>query len=388
MPLAVVLAAVVVSLAAGYIIKLPCLTGDWSDGRQYNRLCYSDVAALYGAEDRDRGLDQARIPYLSGENEYPVLSGLSMWVAALPARSFVSFFNWTALLLTASALLTAWALHRMAGANALFFGLAPSLALFGFVNWDLIAVALATAATLALLRERDVSSGALLGLGAAAKLYPGLLVVPFALHRRRPGARWVWLVAAAAAAWLLANLPFALFAPERWSEFFRFSAARPPDFDSPWYLAAYHLGFQWDVAVVNSLSFGAFVSLATVIALVVVRRRPDLPLWTLGFPMLVAFLLTNKVFSPQFGLWLLPWFALTLPDPRLFVAFEVTQVLVFVTRFQYFARLLELGPGLPFWTLEVAVLLRAAVLVACLVVWIRRGAGVPGRAADPALEAA
>jgi uncharacterized membrane protein len=385
-PLGVVLAAVVVSLAAGYLIKLPCLTGDWRDGRQYNRLCYSDVAALYAAEDRDRGLVEDRVPYLSGENEYPVLSGLAMWAAALPARSHVSFFNWTALVLTGFALVTGWALHRMAGANALFFGLAPSLALYGFVNWDLIAVGLATLGTLAFLRGRDASAGALLGLGAAAKLYPGLLVVPFALDRG--WRRWIPLVGVAVGTWLAVNLPFAALAPERWAEFFRFSAARPPDFDSPWYIAAYHLGFQWGVGVVNTLSFVSFVAVFAVIAAVAFRRRPDLPRWTLGFPLLVAFLLTNKVFSPQFGLWLLPWFALTLPHPRLFVAFEVAQVLVFVTRFQYFARLVEVGPGLPFWSLEVAVLLRAAILVACVIAWTRQGAAPPARAPEPALEAA
>ena len=36
--LAVVLGAVLLSLAAGYLLKLPCLTATWEDGRQYNRL--------------------------------------------------------------------------------------------------------------------------------------------------------------------------------------------------------------------------------------------------------------------------------------------------------------------------------------------------------------
>ena len=384
--LAVVLGAVLLSLAAGYLLKLPCLTATWEDGRQYNRLCYSDVAALYAAADRDRGLTEDRVPYLSGANEYPVLSGLAMWVAAVPARSYVSFFNWSAVLLTGFALATAWALHRMAGPGALFFALAPSLMLYAFINWDLIAVAFATLATLAFLRGRDGPAGALLGLGTASKLYPALLLVPFALHR---GLRWrraALLVGAAAGTWLLVNLPFALAAPDRWSEFYRFSTARPPDFDSAWYLVGQHLELQWDVGIVNSLSTTLLVMGATLLTVVAIRRRDEVPVWAMAFPLLIVFLLTGKVYSPQFGLWLLPWFALVLPDRPLFVAFQVTDVLVFITRFQYFARLEDVGPGLPFWAFEIAIILRAAVLVACVVAWARRSTQAPSPV--PALEAA
>jgi len=108
------------------------------------------------------------------------------------------------------------------------------------------------------------------------------------------------------------------------------------------------------------------------------RRRvvPDFPRWTFGFAIMVAFLLTNKVYSPQYGLWLLPWFALVLPDLRLFAAFETADVAVFLTRFSWFGRYTDLG-GLPIGAFEVAVLVRAAILVWCLVAWVR------SREADP-----
>jgi hypothetical protein len=388
--LPLVLGSVLVTLAAGYLLKLPCLSGDWRDGRPYDRLCYSDVVALYGSTDRDRGLVEDRLPYVDGRNEYPVLSGLAMWAAAVPARSYPSFFQWTALLLIASAVVTAWALHRLTGGRALLFALAPTLGLYAFINWDLLAVALATLATAAFLKRRETTTGGLLGLGAAAKLYPALLVVPFALDRDRAGQRSgvLRLVLAAVAAWLAVNLPFAVAAPERWSEFYRFNAARPPDFDSPWFLIGYHLDFEWPPGTVNALSLVAFLAVAGGTWLAVSRRRPWFPAWSFGFPLLVAFLLTNKVYSPQYGLWLLPWFALTLPDLRLFVAFQVAEVAVFVTRFQWFARLLDVGPGLPFGALEVAVAFRAIVLVACVVAWVRGAAEARAPTLEPVPEAA
>jgi uncharacterized membrane protein len=381
--LAVVLAVTVVTLALGWVVKAPCL-GSWADGRQYTRLCYSDVAALYASDDRDRGLDERRVPYVDGQNEYPVLTGLTMWVAALPSSTYAAFFVWTSMLLTGAALATSAMLHALAGRRALLFAAAPTLAIYAFVNWDLVAVALATAATFAYLRDRDTAAGVLLGLGAAAKLYPALLVIPFALGRlrqdRRPEARR--LVLWSAGTWVAMNLPFALLGFERWSEFFRFNSQRPADWDSLWFMLARrheglgieYSGFAWNIPLLNGLTAVTFVALATWLWVARSRRQPGFPAWTFGFPLIVAFLLTGKVYSPQYGLWLLPWFALALPSPGLFVAFAIADVAVFVTRFQFFARFDEVGTGLPFWMFEAAILARAAILVACLVAWVRRDA--------------
>jgi uncharacterized membrane protein len=388
--LGVVLAATAITMAVGWLLKSPCL-GSWADGRQYTRLCYSDVAALYASDDRDRGLDEDRAPYLDGENEYPVLTGIVMWAAALPAGSYAAFFNWTALLLTGAALATAAILHRIVGERALFFALAPTLTIYGLVNWDLVAVALATGATLAFLRGRDAAAGGLLGAGAAAKLYPGLVAVPFAIDELRRGRRAEAgrMIAVAGAVWIAVNLPFALFGFDRWLEFFRFNGARGADWDSLWFLASRHLGFVWDASVLNVLTAATFVLGAAAVWVVTARRRPGFRAWTFAFPLLVVFLLTSKVYSPQYGLWLLPWFALTLPDVRLFAAFEVADVAVFVTRFQFFARYEGLGPGLPFASFELAVLARAAILVLCVVAWVTRPEPAPaGPRPVTAVEAA
>lgn len=359
-------------MMVGWLVKAPCL-GSWADGRQYNRLCYSDVAALYASDDRDRGLDEDRIPYVEAENEYPVLTGVAMWIAALPATSHGSFFNWTAALLMGAALVTAWYLHRLTGNRALLFALSPTLAIYGLMNWDLLAVALATGATFAFLRHRDGSAGILLGLGAATKIYPALLLIPFAMERLRQqrASDAARLAATAGLTWGAVNLPFAVPAFDRWSEFFRFNSARPADWDSLWFVGEHYLGVGWDPPALNVLVVVAFV--VTVAA--VWRTAAALPgfrAWTLGFPVVALFLLTNKVYSPQYGLWLLPWFALALPDIRLFAAFQVADLVVFVTRFQFFAEHQAVGPGLPFWMFQAAVVVRAAILILCIVAWIRR----------------
>ncbi|MGZ5352383.1 MAG: glycosyltransferase family 87 protein [Actinomycetota bacterium] len=390
------LGTVFVCLAATLTLSLaqksPCMEGDWADGRQYTRLCYTDVVPLLGAQQLAGG----RLPYLDacdaaapGEcDEYPVLSMWTMRVAAWASDSAVrTFFLSNVVILTIAAFVVALGLYLMVGGRALYFALAPTLLAYAFVNWDLLAVAFATASTVMYLRRRDVASGVLLGLGAAAKIYPALLLVPFVagrLRSREPD-RAVHLAWAAAGSWIVVNLPFAIGGTTGWWEFFRFNSERPADWDSLWFIACHRLsgeiGSCGNTRVINVLSALAFVALFAAVWRWKASRDPGFARWTLVLPMLILFLLSNKVYSPQYGLWLLPWFALALPDLRLFAAFQIADVAVFVTRFSWFGELSGFG-GVPIGAFEAAVLVRAAVLVVCVVAWVRR----PAPAARPATD--
>ncbi len=377
--LGVVLACLAGTLALGVGLKARCASGDWSDGRQYKQYCYSDIVPLLGTEQLTGG----RLPYLGacapaeGEcDEYPVLSMYAMRLASWISSGVAGFFYANVLLLSLAAVAIAVCLYLMVGARALYFALAPTLLIYGFMNWDLLAVAFATAATLAYLNRRDVWSGMLLGLGAAAKAYPVLLLVPFVLGRFRHGEpdRGIHLAWAGIGAWLAVNVPFILAAPASWWEFFSFNRNRPADWDSLWFVACHRIGgdlYCGHTGAINAASLVLFLVLAWTLWILRRAASPDFPRWTFGFPMLVAFLLTNKVYSPQYGLWLLPWFALALPDLRLFAAFEAADVALFITRFSWFGRYSGFG-GWPIGAFEVVVLVRAAILVWCLVAWVRR----------------
>ena len=79
-------------------------------------------------------------------------------------------------------------------------------------------------------------TGVALGLGAAAKVYPALLLLPFGLddlrgRSIRPIVRMaMWF----AITWLLVDLPFMLAARGPWFTTYRFNATRPPEHDSLW----------------------------------------------------------------------------------------------------------------------------------------------------------
>jgi len=397
--LGTVFALLVGTLAIGYAIKAPCASGDWTDGRQYARLCYSDNVHQLETEQLTGG----RLPFLDACrtqegiecDEYPVLTMWTMRAAAwISGPSITDYFTTSSIMMWIAAFVIALLLYVLVGDRVLYFVLAPTLAIYATMNWDLLAVALATGGTFLYLRRRDGWAGVLLGLGAAAKVFPALLVVPFVagrFHAREPD-RAIRLAWAAVGTWLAINLPFVLVAPSAWWEFFRYNGGRFADWDSLWYVACERATGQTcsQTDLVNGASLIMFVAWAGLVWVLKARREPGFARWTLGFPILVLFLLTNKVYSPQFSLWLLPWFALAFPNLWLFVGFEAADVAVFVTRFSWFGRYTGIEGGLsgiPVGVFEMAVVVRAAILVWCVVWWLRgrhRAAASARASAEPA----
>lgn len=381
--LAIVLGVLAATLGIGLALKAPCASGDWGDGRQYLRLCYSDIVPLYGTEQ----LGEGRLPYLDpcetgGTcDEYPVLTMYTMWFAARFVSTFSGFFYANVVILFMLAVATTVALYLMVGYRALYFAAAPTLLIYGFLNWDVIAVAAAVVGVLLFLRRDDLGSGTALGAGAAAKLFPAFLSIPLALERlekkrMRDGAL---VIGATLAAWAVLNVPFAIASLDSWGTFFRFNSERAADFDSLWFIGCHRLVTRQPfceesyTGFINAASLVGFVALSALVYAIKRWRYPDFPRWTLVFPILVIFLLVNKVYSPQYSLWLLPGFALVLNSIPLFVLFELADVWVFVTRFSYFGTLSDL-PGGSITAFQVALVLRAIVLVACLVAYVRKPA--------------
>jgi len=85
------------------------------------------------------------------------------------------------------------------GCPCLYFALAPTVLLYAFMNWDLLAVAMTTAATFLFFRRRDGWAGLLLGLGVATKLYPALVLAAFVLQRLHERQRRAVLILAGTA---------------------------------------------------------------------------------------------------------------------------------------------------------------------------------------------
>jgi uncharacterized membrane protein len=382
-PLRVLLAFTLLTLALAWLQKSPCQDGAWTEGRQYTHFCYSDIIPLYYTER----LNEGAVPYVDHAVEYPVLTGAFMGVAAALARASAprlpawdlslieAYFSATALLLAICMLVVTWSTARLAGRrkwDAAMVALSPLVVVHAFTNWDLFAMALAGAGLVAWQGRRPGLAGLLLGLGAAAKLYPALFFIPLlALCWRSRQLPAFWRAAlGAVVAWSAVNLPVAAAYPDSWRRFFELNRERPADFDSLWY-GMDHLLTGADTGSppqVNGIaSIAVLLVLGAVLALgLLAPRRPRLP--QLLFLVVAGFLLTNKVWSPQYSLWLLPLAVLARPSWRALLAWQVTECLVWVPRLLWFLGTAEKGVGYE-WFLR-AVLLRdlALVVLAALVV--------------------
>ena len=377
-------------LLAAWWTKGRCLLdGAWQGGEQYLGWCYTDIYPLWFAER----LNEGATPYLDHPVEYPVLIGAQMWVVAAvtrllvgPAAEATAFYHLTALLTAPFWVAAVVMLRRMAvpASRLLWLAAAPTLLVYGFMNWDAVAVALFTGALLAHRRGADRLAGVLAGLGAATKLFPAFVVpvVVISRLRRRDVRGAVEHTVAAALAWLAVNVPVALAAPAGWRRFFQLNRERPADFDSLWYVVGEVRNAGWDTAVVNRWSALLFLAGAVVITVVGLRRLPVEQTWRLVLPWLVWFLLTNKVYSPQYSLWLLPAMALALPSAPAYAAFAVADLAVFVVRYPFFGGLAEVQPAPDYGVLAWMLVIRAAALVWVLMAAVRRGPA-PEPAAPP-----
>ena len=364
-----VLIAAVVTLFAGYLTKQVCFAIGLGD----SFYCWSDYGGLYVS----RELAAGRFPYFPPALEYPAGLGLIVWFTSALTASALGFVRMTMALLAIAGLITVWILWRDTGRRALLFAAAPTLALYAFLNWDLAALVFGVASIAAFLRRRDVPAGLLLGIGAAIKIFPALLLVPMAVERWREGHRHaaVTLALAAAAAVLVLNVPVAWASLDGWRHFLQFSSVRPVDWGTLWSVGCqiFGSGFCNNVPVINALSPALFLAASIATWVLVTRAAPAIPRWQLAFPLMVIFFLTNKVYSPQYSLWILPWFALVLPNLGLFLAYEAVDLGIYVTTFAWQQHLTGSG-GLPLWPLNVFIVLRAAVLIAMIVALTRQAA--------------
>jgi hypothetical protein len=344
------------AVLGSYLFKRPCLGPTYNEfgnspnfSLRYQKLCYSDIQQLWTG----RGIREHTFPYLTGRYlpgerggqlvggavEYPVVTGVFMWLAGLGASTDAEYLRISAVLLLPFGLLTAGLLARLAGWRALIWAAAPALVLYGLYNWDFLATACVAGAVLAWARRRPELAAGLLGLGAAIKIYPGFFVLPLLLHllaaRDVRGA--LRAAGAAAVAWLAVNLPILVASPRGWWATYEFQANREADLttNSIWYWGLPHI----TTSQLNRLT-PLLIGLAWLVALAVGWWRSREPA---GYPwigvsaaMLCAFLLFNKVHSPQYTLWLLPFFVLLRLRWGWWVAYLAVDLTLYIGLFRWY----------------------------------------------------
>jgi uncharacterized membrane protein len=372
-----------VVLALGMVKDTTCYDATWSNsGTRYTHMCYSDLPYLYTA----RGFVEHEWPYSSDPQvrhrfpdvmEYPPgisywawgTSWVTHWVAGSPdlaqrmatpvdqlwgkpdvmreIRIFVvvNAIGFAAIAIISTGLLAKVVPRRPWDAAA--FALSPALLLTGLVNWDMLAVVLVAGALYAWSRGRSAVTGLLIGLGTATKLYPlfllgGILILCW---RRQRWSQLATVVAAAAGAWVVANLPAYLSGPDQWKVFWHDNTDRAADLGSIWQAIELATGHTFDVHTINLWSWMIFGAWCVGVLLLGLRAPSHPRLAQLGFLIVAGFLLINKVYSPQYVLWLLPLAVLARPRWRDQLIWQGTEVVYFCSVWWYLAGDLSSASG-------------------------------------------
>lgn len=318
-----------------------------------------------------RGVDPGHLPYVDRVVEYPVGAGLLLYAAALVRASALGVLTVTAVAAAALAVTTGLALRAVAGGRAWRWMIGPPLLLYAFQNWDVFAIAAMVAGIVAYRRGRTGAAGALLGLGAVVKLFPGVIVPVLVADRLGRGDRRgaIGIVVAAAGVVLAANVPFALANPRGWWWTASFQGRRAATWGSVWpYLdrwARLPVARPAVADVVSLLVLGVGIA---VLVVLMARRRLD---W-LGAAAVavVLFVLANKVYSPTYDLWLVPFFVLLPVARRWWTAFWLVDLGVYLTVFGFFHG--QVPRGLLDMVLPALVAARLVVLAALAATGARR----------------
>jgi hypothetical protein len=316
-------ALVVAVLAVNVAVRMPCYD-----------VCGSDLGRLY----EDRGITRDHPPLFDRDLEYPPVIGLVMYTAVLPFdHGLRGPFLLNAALIITLAAITTWLLWRRYGTATRRWALAPPLLVNGaLTNWDMLAVA---PATIALLRF-DVGDafwpGVLLGVGAAAKLCPALyvpiLVAAASVDGGTRRARNV-LVGALVGAGAFA-IPVYAVAPHALVHFLDFHRVRTPSRGAIWfyvfrtpamntYLAPHHIA-----AIMNVVTILA-VGVALVVLVIHTAQRRISPIAACAL-VTIVFVLANKIYSPQYDLWIVPFMVMLPVRTKLVVHFYVASLLSFL----------------------------------------------------------
>lgn len=344
--------------------------------------CYSDIPLLYVS----RGLVDGKVPYFGDGPtlEYPALTGLFMELARRitgwlgvpvgPGLSDLDRINATSTFYSVNMVLlfVLWLVTILAhlgasrgrGWDVAMLVASPSVVLTGLINWDMLPVALTALGVFFWARRRPGLAGLLLGLAMAAKLYPLFLLWPLLLLCLRAGRIRAFGTTALgfAVGWLVPNLPVIIGAPSAWARFWTFNADRPGDFGSMWYLFVLNGRPVPDLNLVTALAF--LVGCLAVGALTLFApRRPRVA--HVMLLVLLAFLMTNKVYSPQYVLWILPFVALCRPRWRDWLIFIAGEWLYVMAIWGHLGQYLTPGAGGPdklYWL--------ATILRLCTQAWL------------------
>ncbi len=336
-----------------------CAADNWQAPSQYVHACYSDIPALYG----ERELDKGRWAFNGGENavEYPVLQGAIMWLTAkVIPDGLNNYFLGNVFLLALLFIFIAFIVYRIRPEFAYLLPLAPAAVASLYINWDLWAIATMMVAIYLFDREKILLSAALLGISISTKFLPIFLLIPIALifFRQEKIQNFFKYLAVVVGTFVAINAPVFLTTPDGWWRFYSLNLNRGSDWGSLWY-ALSNVGL--DLTHQNYLSVLLLLIGTTALVLYLLQLRTPPTLAHTAIFIFIIVMAVSKVYSPQYVLWLTPLAIIAIIDKRelaIFWFWQGCELLYHFAIWQHLATVTGAKFGLPVFAYSVISLIR------------------------------
>ncbi len=322
-------AVIALALFAGLLslVKFDhCYNSNWTGVGVDVHECYSDLPALFDA----RGLVNHVWPYSSATNsvEYPPLTGVVMWATALitphGTNSDKYYFLINIALLAALFILTSVVVSKINPTKWYLLPILPAVIASLYINWDMWAVLTAVLSIYWFDRKRYSWSAVALAISIATKFFPIVLLIPISIifFKERKLKAGLHYFSQTIILWALINAPFAISTPTGWWRFFKLNSNRPADLGSFW--QAINI-FNINPPDINFFWLALFILASLAVAGHLLRAASLPSLAQVAFIFVALFTALNKVYSPQYVLWLAPLGVIALVNNRDRSAFWIWQ---------------------------------------------------------------
>ena len=300
----------------------PCQGTTWATPDQYIHACYSDLPSLFSA----RGLDKNQWPYTSDANavEYPVLTGMVMFVTAAFTDSPITYFHINAFFLALLFIGLVFVVSRIKPNFSYLLPVAPAMIASLYINWDLWAIFTMMLAIYWFDRKAYLYSALAIGVSISTKFLPIFLLLPiaFILWRHNRIRELIKYFITVVGVWTAINLPFIVTTPTGWFRFYKLNLERDADWGSLW-LALDQLGLQ--LTNLNYLSLLLLLIGLSAIAIFLFEIKSTPTLASVAFILMATVMVASKVYSPQYVLWLTPLAIIALTHAKDLSAFWIWQ---------------------------------------------------------------
>lgn len=375
--LLLMLASVLLRLPSGRYTGIPDQNGFNAYIFQYIG-AYSDITSLYF---RDQ-LWNHPVPYFGYALEYPVGMGALIWLVGFINTGVMPYFLATALIMIVCGVVVFWLGERFNGSNLWLLALSPTLPLYTVLNWDWFGILPTVAALLCFRRNRDGWGALLLAAAVWIKFFP-IVLVPLVLLDRVLRRRWrdAWRISTVfGLASVAINAPFAIeFADsgvrlrDAWLHFFRFNQQRNRELNV-WNLFDF---LQLSLAQINRANAVLLALGVAVLMLLMVWsygqawRRPHDVLLAASLAAIAWFFFINKVYSPQYSLWLVVLMALLAAPPTLAAAFAAVDIGWFAVSFIWLYLWTSANPATDWFYREAMIrsMVLREVVIAAIIGW-------------------